>query len=48
MSNIFEKILYGIKVANDNIITLNAKLDKILESSTVEDRETKEETDSPE
>ena len=29
MKNIFEKILYGVKVANDNIIVLNEKIDAI-------------------
>ena len=29
MKNIFEKILYGVKVANDNIIVLNDKIDAI-------------------
>ena len=28
--NIFDKILYGIKVANDNIIIINDKLDAIM------------------
>ena len=29
MNNIFEKILFGVKVANDNIIVLNEKIDAI-------------------
>lgn len=28
--NIFDKILYGIKVANDNIIIINDKVDAIM------------------
>ena len=28
--NIFDKILYGIKVANDNIIIINDKVDAII------------------
>lgn len=30
MMNIFDKILYGIKVANDNIIIINDKVDAIM------------------
>lgn len=28
--NIFDKILYGIKIANDNIIIINDKVDAIM------------------
>lgn len=28
--NIFDKILYGIKVANDNIIIINDKVDAVM------------------
>lgn len=37
--NIFEKILFGIKVANDNIIVLNDKLDSLIKSLTYEESE---------
>lgn len=37
MTNIFEKILYGLKVANDNIIVLNEKMDSLLSSLSFED-----------
>ena len=39
MKNIFEKILFGIKVANDNIIVLNDKIDTIAKLLSYEDAE---------
>lgn len=34
-TNIFEKILYGQKVTNDNIVILNEKIDVVLKMLTV-------------
>lgn len=42
MNNIFERILYGIKVANDNIIVLNDKIDAIAKMLSCEDGEPKD------
>lgn len=39
MTNIFEKILYGLKVANDNVVIINDKVDALLKSLTYEERE---------
>lgn len=39
MKNIFEKILYGVKVANDNIIVLNEKIDAIAKLLSYEEGE---------
>ena len=39
MKNIFEKILYGVKVANDNIIVLNEKIDAIAKLLSYEESE---------
>lgn len=39
MKNIFEKILYGVKVANDNIIVLNEKIDAIAKLLSYEEDE---------
>ena len=39
MKNIFEKILFGIKVANDNIIVLNEKIDAIAKLLSYEEGE---------
>ena len=41
-NNIFEKILYGIKVANDNIIVLNDKIDAIAKMLSYEEAEPKD------
>ena len=41
-NNIFEKILYGIKVANDNIIVLNDKIDAIAKMLSYEEGEPKD------
>lgn len=38
-TNIFEKILYGIKIANDNIIVLNDKMDTLIKSLSYEETE---------
>lgn len=37
--NVFSKILYGIKVANDNIIVLNEKMDELLKTLSYEESE---------
>lgn len=37
MTTVIDKLLYGIKVTNDNIIVLNEKLDKILSLMGVEE-----------
>ena len=39
MKNIFEKILFGVKVANDNIIVLNEKIDAIAKLLSYEEGE---------
>ena len=39
MKNIYEKILYGVKVANDNIIVLNDKIDAIAKLLSYEEGE---------
>lgn len=36
-TSIFEKILYGIKVANDNIIVLNDKVDLLMKTLSYEE-----------
>lgn len=41
-NNIFDKILYGIKVANDNIIVLNEKIDAIAKMLSYEESEPKD------
>lgn len=46
-TSIFEKILYGLKVANDNIVVLNEKMDSLMQSLSYEE-ESKDETDSHE
>ena len=42
--NIFDKILYGIKVANDNIIIINDKVDAIIKMLSYDEQ--KEQDDS--
>lgn len=37
--NILDKILFALKVSNDNIIVVNDKLDAILKMMTVEESE---------
>nr|DAI42395.1 MAG TPA: hypothetical protein [Caudoviricetes sp.] len=40
VTNIFEKILYGQKICNDNIVILNDKIDAIIKMlSVVEEAE---------
>lgn len=41
-NNIFDKILYGLKVANDNIIVLNEKIDAIAKMLSYEESEPKD------
>lgn len=43
-TSIFEKILYGIKVANDNIIVLNEKMDTLIKTLSYEETEPKDAT----
>ena len=44
--NIFDKILYGIKVANDNIIIINDKVDAIMKMLSY-DEQKKQDDASP-
>lgn len=37
MTSIFEKLLYGLKVANDNIIVLNDKMDALMKTLSYEE-----------
>lgn len=46
-SNIFEKILFGIKVANDNIVVLNEKVDELMHALHFEDAESTEPNEHP-
>lgn len=36
-TNIFEQILYGLKVANDNMVILNDKIEQVMEILSCEE-----------